>query len=164
MSSSNKHFQSGNLAGTLSHNLGMVVCGDFNDANWQAYVAWWRDELGPTLSERRGCFLVFAPTNGPTPKQRAALSGDPQIAHYMKAVKKLALVTDSSVIRGAVTAMNWLSGAGRTHRTFRVRDLRLALQWLGDDVVDDREAMQNLVRLCALVGCDLSLMDLGLAG
>lgn len=126
-------FVFGKVAAAISPGLGMAICGErFTEADWDAYVECWRTTIGPRIASEKSGFLIFAPDDGPSAKQRAQLSGDVQIAACMKQCTRLALVTDSVMVRGAVTAMNWLSGAGSTSRTFSPSQLDSAMKWLAE--------------------------------
>ena len=151
-----QEFVFGRMAAAVSPTVCIGMCGSSStDADWNAYIECWRKTIGPSLSASKGCFLIFAPVDGPNAAQRSRLSADPLVAPHMKQTARLALLTESMMIRGAVTAMNWVSGAGATNKTFAPAQLDAALAWLGQAKPLDVPATRATLRsLASKVGLD----------
>jgi hypothetical protein len=78
-------------------------------------------------SSLRAFLAVGHGGTGPTSKQRQ------QLAEYLKAFPMevpFALLTKSRVNRGALTALNWITGRGNVSRAFRMDELEPALDFL----------------------------------
>lgn len=93
---------------------------DPSDASWDAWIDW--SALHPMRK-----VLVTTRGGAPAPAQRRRLAerraqagAEPEI---------VALLTDSSVLRGVLTAMSWITG--NAVKAFKPDELMQAVAWLG---------------------------------
>ncbi|HET8935016.1 MAG TPA: hypothetical protein VFN67_16320 [Polyangiales bacterium] len=97
--------------------------------------------------ERAGCesrFLVETRGGGPDAKQRKVL------AEVMRDQDtRVAVMTDSIVARGILTALAWL---GLPQRGFALNDLRAASEYLGLSSEERQRAAEELARLRDEIG------------
>jgi len=93
--------------------------------------------------------LTIAPSEGINAAQRAELNSPPNGA-ALKLLKRVAFCTDSALVRGAMTALLWLSRARVTLKPFRVSDRDNALDWLAEIAIFDRaDVLAELRRMQA---------------
>jgi hypothetical protein len=100
-----------------------VHYGTAPDEEWNAVV----DDLERRLLELAGVVAIALGEGGPTPSQRerlnAVVSRMPEATHF-------ALLSDSRVTRGILTAINWLTGRHEQSHVFSADDLEGALRAL----------------------------------
>jgi hypothetical protein len=122
-------FHHGEMASALVDDLVINVNankGAIGDDTWDGYVAWCAH-----LSELP-YVCTFAPWSSPSAPQRRKLSASP-IALRMKDTRRLALLSESVMVRGAVTAMTWLTASTVQVKPFKPKDLARSIHWLKAD-------------------------------
>jgi hypothetical protein len=110
----------------------VFVCGEapIDDAEWDEYVAFLRSRFKPGLTHRS---LVVA-KGSLTSLQRKKLA---EAVAPVKATLKSAVITESALVRGIVTALEWFSRD--VFRIFAPADMDRALEFLD---IRDREARE----------------------
>ena len=104
------------------------------DEEWSRCIALFRERAG-----KDSRFLVETHGGGPDPKQRKAL------ADLLRNEDTLvAVMTDSVVARGIITALAWF---GLPQRGFALNDLRAAASYLGLSSAELHHASEDLTRL-----------------
>jgi len=107
----------------------------------------WAEMLGAIEARSKtlkSALAVVRGEGGPSSKQREAL------ARVLKSARpdlKFALVTDSVLVRGVLTAMNWLAGKGSTTAAFAGSDLEGAFDYLlltPDEKAAARDVLRTL--------------------
>jgi hypothetical protein len=88
-----------------------------SNSDWRAYVGLWLAN-----AERVRSNLVVTAGGGPSPQQRTEISKHPNINSFATAV-----VSDSMLVRGIVTAISW---SGKPIKAFSPREMELALGYL----------------------------------
>lgn len=119
---------------------------DPND--WSNYIAVFAPEARTWLADpsRVPVVLTYSPTVGPNAAQRAQLAKEHGAAMAM--VKRVAFCTESVLVRGAMTALGWVSRAPTTVRPFWLTERDKALEWLAESAVFDRtEAIAEIQRM-----------------
>lgn len=98
-----------------------------------------------TLARNEGAAtggLQYTPDHGPNAAQRKALSlREDELG--MDKLRRMAIVSDSVVVRGAVTAISWMikSSAQTKISSFKPTDYSEAFRWLHEQVAfDENEA------------------------
>ncbi len=92
----------------------------------------------------KSALAVVRGEGGPSSKQREAL------ARVLKSTRpdlRFALVTDSVLVRGVLTAINWLTNKGNTTAAFPSRDLEAGLDFIQlspEEKVAVRELLRTL--------------------
>jgi hypothetical protein len=84
------------------------------------------------------CILVFTDGGAPNPLQRARITGSKTFASL-----PLAVITDSALVRGVLTALNWMGMAGKPFSTMKVQQ---ALDHLAVPL-DQRDELLRLVAI-----------------
>lgn len=117
--------------------------------DWSSYVAsiatlapaWLaNNDLVPVV-------LTYSPFEAPNAAQRAELAAKPH-GPAMDLVKRVAFCTESTMVRGAMTAIGWLSRASTSVKPFRTVDKDKALDWLAEIAKFDRaQALAELQRM-----------------
>jgi hypothetical protein len=90
----------------------------------------------------KSALAVVRGEGGPSSKQREAL------ARVLKSTRpdlRFALVTDSVLVRGVLTAINWLTGKGSTTAAFPSRDLDAGLDFI-QLTPEEKAAVRDLLR------------------
>jgi hypothetical protein len=128
--------------------LVIIVTGSkpYDDACWAEYVGICRRSAEPRPFK---VVLNYSPVLGPSASQRAKFTHELRdlIAHF----QRTALVTDSSFVRGALTAASWLSREGNMQlKPYAPNRVDEALAWLQQagkfDVAAAKAAFLDLVR------------------
>jgi hypothetical protein len=106
----------------------------------------WRDYLGhaSTSVKSDGPYfgvLFWAPQNGPSAAQRKLLTEEFAQAIRIDLQRRVALISDSPLVRGAITAITWFTRSNVG--AFAPKDAKKALDWLGEDIPFDRIAAQR---------------------
>jgi hypothetical protein len=97
------------------------------DEDWNAY-------LEGTLAIAKGfglaanVSLICCMNAFPNARQRQ-MASDFMKKHYLREMERVAVITESMVIRGAMTAFGWIMPKVRT-RAFDTNEVRDALRWL----------------------------------
>ncbi len=105
----------------------------------------WTEMLGAIESRSKTLKSVIAMAlteDGPSSKQREAL------ARTLKTTRsdlRFALLTDSRMVRGALTAINWLTRKHDTTAAFTTRDIEQALDFL-QLTSDEKTAVRTLLK------------------
>jgi len=99
--------------------------------------------------------LQYTLDHGPNAEQRKALSlREDELG--MDKLRRVAIVSDSILVRGAVTAMSWMikSSAQTKLNSFKPADYASAFRWLGEQVTFDESqantAFQQALRAVGL--------------
>lgn len=115
-----------------------------DDSEWDAYI-----ELFRALTQEHGpprAVLLLTPRGGPNAAQRRRLSeAGAQIG--LDQVQRTALMTASTLVRGAITAIAWLMPKV-TLRSFGMGALDQALTFVAGAAKFDRAAVEARVREC----------------
>lgn len=120
----------------------------FVEADWDAYVEWAKHVV--QSGQRVASILTFSPFQSPNAAQRQKIAATTQQAAGTNTF--VALVTDSAAVRGAMTALSWLSRSLHM-KGFRPMESDLAIAWLGGKVTFDQQAARDaLKRGVAMVG------------
>src|SRR5438876_964688 len=91
-------------------------------------------KLVPLVEGRRVAGLLqYSPSQSPTAAQRQRLANATAGKHPLK---RVALVSESRLVRGAITALSWLIPGTQT-RAFAPRGCRAAFDWLAQEVAFD---------------------------
>jgi hypothetical protein len=91
--------------------------------------------------------LTWAPKHGPSTKQRKMLTGEFADAVQLSARRRMAVVSDSTVVRGTLIAINWV--AGKKLLAFGLQEVDLAFDWLAEDAEFDRAEAEQALRQAA---------------
>lgn len=111
------------------------------EEEWTRCLALFREREG-----RETRFLVESRGGGPDAKQRKTLAET-----LRNADTRVAVMTDSIVARGILTALAWL---GLPQRGFALHDLRAASEYLGLSSEELQHAGEELARLRYELGSD----------
>ena len=95
-----------------------------SDADWNAYLAWLRENGKPSVTRPELLSLVYDRSPGPNASQRKQLN-DSTVGWKMR----VAVLSPSTVARGIVTAMNWFKKDA--YEAFPPDDFERALTFLG---------------------------------
>ena len=93
-----------------------------SDADFNPYITFVRGAIRPDMKPR---VLVQSHGGALSPKQRQALN---ELTAPFAQVARIAVLTDSAVARGVVTAMSWF--AKEVYQAFSLSDLNAALDFL----------------------------------
>jgi hypothetical protein len=112
----------------------------------------WREYLGHATASvtRDGPFhgvLFWAPKHGPSTGQRKMLTHEFAKGVRLDAQRRVALVSDSALVRGTMTAIQWFTRSNVS--PFAPREAERALAWLSADIAFDRaqatRALEELI-------------------
>ncbi len=127
-----------------------VAAAKIDDDEWSEWIdlgARYVAEFGPVVIG-----LNYSNGTGPSSKQRASLAARKDDLQFDK-VKRQVLLTDSVLLRGAITALGWLLRTPVEQRAMASRDISKALTWLGEIGQFDRErALLRMSEMSARVG------------
>ena len=112
------------------------------DEEWNAVV----DHLEDRLPRLIGVLAIAVGESGPNAAQRARLSA---VLEKMPEETHFALLSDSRVTRGILTAINWLSGRQKQSHVFSADELEGALESLRLTPGQAQEVRVAVVRLKA---------------
>lgn len=107
------------------------------DAELQSYF----DVLTREATKLKMQASIILSEHPPTPKQRT-LMAERVKASPLLAESTAALITDSVIARGAMTALGWLSKDAQRTRAFSPREVDAALEWLAGIAAFDRAAVR----------------------
>jgi hypothetical protein len=101
----------------------------------------WREHLGHSAADATRYqpahgVLFWSPTQGPSARQRKMLTYEFADAIGLAAQRRVAVLTDSAMVRGTVTAINWF--ARQKLIALSPEEVERALDWLAEDVAFDR--------------------------
>jgi hypothetical protein len=115
---------------TIVDRVGITVCapGVFADDEWDAYG----DAAEQVIREGTGMRTVLnlSPKHGPNAAQRRRLV-QRKGARFHEIVR-IALISDSAMVRGAITAMQWLVGSPTQTKTYRPSEHLEAARWAAE--------------------------------
>lgn len=111
------------------------------DANWTEYIQMCRDISQPRPFKG---VLNYSPVVSPTAKQRSVFMTE--LNSYLNLMSHTALISDSALVRGALTAMSWVNrDAKMTFKPFSPREVDDALSWLGRAITFHPQDAKNLL-------------------
>ncbi len=117
-----------------------VIDGDATIDEWNEMLAMARAEDDPS----KKVVLIWGKSGEITAEHRRAVAAD-QAAHATKPPLAIAMLTDSILIRGALTAYGWLVKQQFPTRAWAPREVSAALQWLGTQGTFDQSAALALL-------------------
>jgi hypothetical protein len=82
-------------------------------------------------------WLIWAPGEGPNAKQRKMTAVDEREALKLWEFRRCAVLTDSLLARGVLTALRWLANTDTKTKGFAVNDVSGALIWLREQAKFD---------------------------
>ena len=94
----------------------------FSDAEWDGYLTFLRENLMPGIEPKT---IVMSQGASPTAMQRRKLN---ELTAPYADKSKIAVVTESPIVRGVVAALSWFNPF---YRAFPPQDLDRALAFLG---------------------------------
>lgn len=97
------------------------------DDSWNAYVRWTSTVVETGLDFVT--VLTFSPRQSPNARQRALLTEQIVRSKEQFVNQCVAVLTDSALVRGTITAFSWVARDLRT-KAFRPHDLEAAFAWL----------------------------------
>jgi hypothetical protein len=106
------------------------------DSEWAQWVEFVTVNSTPGMQPR---IVVMTEGGAPTAAQRAALSG---VTEQYKAEVKVAVLTESMIARGALTALSWF--AADVYRPFSPNDSDKAFHYL--DIASKGPQVKDLIR------------------
>ena len=133
----------GNVASVRVGNLWLVASGwrPIADDAWREYL-----EASAASVRADGPFdgvLFWAPLHGPSARQRKMLTHEFAEAVRLDAQRRVALISESALVRGTITAINWF--ARKNFVAFSPNDVRRAFEWLAADIAfDETQAQRSL--------------------
>lgn len=141
-----------NIAMVRVDELWVVASGSrpITDAAWEEYLT-----IAGESIKAEGPFhglLLWWPLNAPTAGQRNML-----VEKYAETVRldqqrRAAVVAESLIIRGAMTAIGWFSKGGTIVKPFSPADPKVPLDWLAEDCKFDRQEAED-ARVRAIAAC-----------
>ncbi len=115
-----------------------VVSNSMSDEAWQSMLDWSAQNLAGVSVN-----LGYQVAGSVTSKQRQMASAG------SNALKRIALLTDSVVIRGTLTAYGWLTRGQSQYQAYAPQDLEAGLAWLAEVATfDDAAAAAAITELC----------------
>jgi hypothetical protein len=135
--------------------LMLVVHGDKppSDAQWNAFVDCMHARAVET--KRVPHTLVLSTGGSPNARQRAI--SKERVSDLGDATERIAVLTSSAIVRGAVTALAWI--VRNNFRAFAPSEMRAALLYLGVDHPSDaiRSELHTLAKSCGAEPLDAVL-------
>jgi hypothetical protein len=126
----------------------IIACAakSWSDAAWTEFLegtlALEAEMGGPAL-----LVLTYFPDGNPTARQRRA---SVDVAKKSRLADRVALLSDSAIIRGAFTAIQWVLGKQTDQKAFRPSEVSEAIDWLAQahaiDVIAARRQAKALIR------------------
>ena len=114
-----------------------------SDHEWALLV----DAVRSQASALMGIVIVTPSGKGPNAGQRKQIAAVAE--HFSKSFRGVALLTDSVVVRGALTAIRWLNPQGPVAEPFALQGLEGALDFLKLDAeqkIEVRDLLKALER------------------
>lgn len=111
-----------------------------SDTDWDAYLAFVKENLG---GRKAPVTLVSSKGGGPTPAQRQRLNDLTKSVNVEKTLK-VAVLTQSPVVRGIATALSWFV---QGYKAFAPSDISAALDFLGVNSTDQAEIKKRVPQL-----------------
>ncbi len=99
------------------------------------------------------CFLSYSLTQGPSAKQRRMVQ-EREHRLQLKNMNRVALISQSTLVRGAITAAAWLIPGKRELRAFPAAEVDHALAWLAESdlALDPKHCKRVLATLIEAAG------------
>jgi|HubBroStandDraft_4_1064222.scaffolds.fasta_scaffold633185_1 hypothetical protein len=130
-----------NVACVRVGNLWIMATGShpIADEAWRPYL----EHMAASVAKHGPLhgILTWAPKHGPSTKQRKMLTGEFADAIQLSARRRMAVVSDSTIVRGTLTAINWV--ARKKLLAFAPGEVDLAFDWLAEDAEFDRAAAEQ---------------------
>lgn len=127
-----------------------VAARHLSDEDWLEWL-----DLGPSYVREHGeplAILNYSTGSGPNAKQRGLLAAKSEELGLSK-LRCQVLLTDSVLLRGAITAMTWLIKTPAQQKAMSTKEVGAALEWLGQHVrLEPRAAIAHLNEMAGLVG------------
>jgi hypothetical protein len=126
----------GNVASERVGYLRLVVAGTraITDETWREHLG---HSAADAVSHQPAHGVLFwSPTQGPSARQRKMLTEEFANAIGTSAERRVAVLTDSAMVRGTVTAIHWFTR--KKFIAFSPKEVDRALDWLAEDVAFDR--------------------------
>jgi hypothetical protein len=115
-----------------------------SDTDWDAYLDFVKESIG---ARKAPLTLVSSKGGGPTPAQRQRLNDVTKSLNVEKTLK-VAVLTQSPVVRGIATALSWFV---QGYKAFAPSDLGAALDFLGVISADQIEIKRLVPKLHARI-------------
>jgi len=90
--------------------------------------------------------LIYAPDSGPTAEQRRMIVDEWGDRTGIKSFSRVALLSNSVMVRGVLTALGWLLGGKSRTRAWRPSDWKKCLEWLEEGAKFDMGAAETTFR------------------
>jgi hypothetical protein len=136
--------KSGVLASGRADQLLIVASGDIiDDASWEDHClicGGFVKRYGPHTG-----VLSWAPDYAPTAKQRRHIIDKHGDAVAVANQRRLAIVSASSLVRGAITAISWVLSDTMKTRAFAPREVGEAFMWLREEIRFDQTAARAVL-------------------
>lgn len=145
--------RSGNIAVAHLGGLMIMVVGprEISDEDWLDFL-----DMNAELSADQKASLTYSPSSIISGKQRKLAA---EREHASKKPPSLynAVLADSTIMRGVVTAYSWIAKKPAEYKSYRVSELDDALTWMRENVPFDKaEAKRAFGELNRLVGNSLA--------
>ncbi len=119
----------------------------------------WREQLQQSidLAKTQGMYsavLTWSPIGQPTSRQRR-LAKDMLAELDLTKISRQALVTDSALVRGALTAISWLASLPYPIKPFKPSEVEHAIAWLC--AVSSADPASVKAVLSSMINLDMSL-------
>jgi hypothetical protein len=129
----------GNLATARVGDLAMVSTGDrpISDEAWREHLEQlgsWVKRHGPAVA-----ILCYVPKHGPSVEQRRVLAEDYGQHIRIDCYRRNALLSESVIVRGILTAIGWLTSGNMKVKTWPPKQVENALTWLAEEARFDRQ-------------------------
>ena len=86
--------------------------------------------------------LIYAPDAGPTAEQRRMIVDEYGDRTGIKSFSRVALLSNSTMVRGVLTALGWLLGGKSRTRAWKPSDWKKCLEWLHEGAAFDLAAAE----------------------
>jgi len=108
----------------------MVIAWANQPVDDATYLAYLKSHIAfLETSEPIGALLTVSPSFSPSLRQRGMMK-DVEAGLRMEGIRSVAMVSDSTIARGAVQALGWMFPRKRAIRAFPLAELSAAATWL----------------------------------
>jgi hypothetical protein len=124
----------------------------FDDAEWREHC----ENMRALNRQSTPCYsaLILAIVAGPNSAQRQMLAEE----YHDVSIRRMALLTQSVVARGGLTAIGWLLSV--KVKAYAPREHQKALHWLRQEATfDETEAMAKVGEVIRLLGADPQILS-----
>lgn len=124
------------------------------DETWAEYIELHVQSAPVYIGESKNCCtLNYSPTTAPTTPQRRMITAAGERMRF-DSLKHTAILSDSTFVRGSVTALSWLIPSMKIDmKSFKPEQFQKALDWLGGHHrFPMGEAVDTLRELAVFVG------------